>query len=80
MYVGVVPQKETTSEGMAAILTHLHKYVRCITYTESRMYSNVETETAEEAEVHSFGWESTEQPELGIQLKQRSIHRLQKSN
>ena len=32
----IVPQNETTSEGMAAILTHLHQYVPCITYTENK--------------------------------------------
>ena len=39
---------------MAAILTHLHQYVPCITHTESKVYSNGETETIEKAKVHSI--------------------------
>ena len=50
----LIPQNETTSEGMAAILTHLHQYVPCITHTESKVYSNGETETIEKAKVHSI--------------------------
>ena len=39
---------------MSAILTHLHQYVPCITYTESKTYSNGETETIEKAKIHSI--------------------------